>query len=98
VTVALPAAVQLGLVAALFVVAVVVERRMAAVEPLVSVPPLVASLVGGAALMAPFVLVWGGLLVVEVVDELVVALGLSFVLWIAADRVVGVVSRGSGSC
>lgn len=82
---------QIGLVTAIIVVGVLVDRRLATTDPLVSVSRPVRILVVGGALGGPFALVNRNVLTgVFGIDELVVALGLALTLYVVAGRVVGV--------
>jgi hypothetical protein len=83
----------------LFVVGFAIERRLGGREPFVSVPVWVRALVGGVALGGPWLLYYRGFLRGLVVPhETFVPLTLAVVLWLAAERLVGVTARQRGAC
>ena len=94
------AAATFGYVLALFAVAVYVERRLAGTDPLLNVPVWVRTVVGGLALGGPWLVYFADLLPVSdgVVAHAVV-LTAAAVLWISAERLVGIAGQsGAGAC
>jgi uncharacterized membrane protein len=93
-------AVALGYILVLFAVAVAAERRLAATEPLVSAPAWVRTVVAGLALGGPWLVYFADLLPVS--DSAVahaVVLTVTVVLWMSANRLVGVADQdGAGAC
>lgn len=89
--------VVIGYPVALFAIAFRVETRLRQREPLFSVSAVTRTLLGGLALGGPWSLYWGEYLP-GLGDPLAVfvPLTLSFVLWIGADRLVGVIDRDRG--
>ncbi|SFR34295.1 hypothetical protein [Halorubrum sodomense] len=93
-------AVALGYILVLFAVGAYAERRFAAADPLLSVPGWVRTVVAGLALGGPWLVYFAGLLPVS--DGAVahaVVLTAALVLWVLAERLVGVVDGGgAGAC
>jgi FtsH-binding integral membrane protein len=92
------AAAAFGYILALFAVAVYVERRLAGTDPLLNVPVWVRTVVGGLALGGPWLVYFADLLPVSdgVVAHAVV-LTAAAVLWMSAERLVGVAGQGGAS-
>lgn len=92
-----PLVAQVGLTAAILLLGVGVERRLAGGEPLVPVSRVTRILVVGLSLTGPFVLLNRGVIGgVFGLNGIVVALGCSLALYAATGRVVGV--RPEGDC
>jgi FtsH-binding integral membrane protein len=91
-------AVGFGYILALFAVAFYVERRLAGTDPLLNVPAWVRAVVGGLALGGPWLVYFADLLPVSdgVVAHAVV-LTAAAVLWMSAERLVGVAGQGGAS-
>ena len=87
-----------GYILALFAVGVYVERRLAGTDPLLTAPAWVRAVVGGLALGGPWLVYFADLLPVSdgVVAHAVV-LTAAAVLWISAERLVGVAGQGGAS-
>ena len=86
----LPAAVQWGIVALVFVVAFAVGRRVETPEGAVSAPTWVKTALAGLAIGGPWVLHARGLLSVGLVDDTVLTIAVSLGLYLAVAMVVGV--------
>lgn len=93
-------AAALGYILVLFGAGASAERRFAATDPLLSVPTWVRAVVAGLALGGPWLVYFAGLLPVS--DDAVahaVVLTAALVLWVLAERLVGVADRGgAGAC
>jgi len=93
-------AVALGYILVLFGAGASAERRFATTDPLLSVPTWVRAVVAGLALGGPWLVYFAGLLPVS--DGAVahaVVLTAALVLWVLAERLVGVTDRGgAGAC
>lgn len=89
----------LGYPIGLFVVGISLARRLGGADPLVSVPTWIRALVGGMALGGPWLLYWSGYLRgLAVPADSFVPLTLAVVLWLGADRLVGMTAHGTESC
>jgi len=95
--VSLPATVQLGIVALVFVVAFVVGRRVETPEGLIAVPTWVQVLLTGLALGGPWLLYFQGVLTVRLLDDTIIAFALSLALYFGAAALVGV-GDSRGTC
>lgn len=89
----------LGYPLVLFAVGLFVARRIGDADPLVSVPTGVRALVGAMALGGPWLLYFSGYLSgLALPADTFVPLTLAVVLWLGADRLVGVTARSTGPC
>jgi len=95
-----PTVAAIGYILVLFAVAVSIARRLGTTEPLVDAPPLVRAALGGLALGGPWLLYWADLLpVADGATAHAVVLTAVMVLWLSAERLVGVTDQGgAGAC
>ncbi|MEZ3163143.1 hypothetical protein ABNG03_00805 [Halorubrum sp. RMP-47] len=96
----LDTAAALGYILVLFAVAVYAERRLEAFDPLWSAPGWIRTVIASLAIGGPWLVYFADLLPVS--DGAVayaVVLTATTVLWLAADRAVGVATQGgAGAC